>query len=201
MDVNNSELLAQVEYDVKSEEEAVSFSEYQKKYTTKGKIIKSVLFVAVGLLFLYQVLMDRDYTLGWGLMGVSFAVAIYIWINPIVIRKNLLKALKQIEGDKYCFELYDKYFSIETIQLANSEEIPSENENTDTSDENSSEEEENPASKIPPKIVKFDEEAVDFVEKENVFVIFLRKQTYYTIPKRCMDENTSETIKNFFRNK
>lgn len=190
MDELNSELLAQVEYDVTSQEEAVSFKEYQKIFTTKKKIFQSSLFLIVAIMFLIRVLYQSDYTLGWGLMGVSFALAAYIWINPIITRKNLVKALKNLEGDRYCFSLYNEYFSIKTIQLANTETLIEE-ENAETQSD---------VSDIPPKIVNFAEEKIDFVEKENAFIIFLEKQTYYTIPKRCMDIQTQETISSFFKN-
>lgn len=189
MDELNSELLAQVEYDVTSDEENTSFKAYQKIYTTKKNIIQTCMFIILAILLLIRALKNPDYTLLWGAMGVAVAFAAYIWINPIVTRKNLIKALKKIEGDKYCFDLYNEYFSIKTIQIVN---------NTVTPDIEDTESEID-ISEIPPKIVKFEEEKVDFVEKNDVFIIFLEKQTYYTLPKRCMDMKTQETIRSFFK--
>lgn len=198
--MENETLLTSIDYDVASEEENTAFKEYQRKFTTKGKIIKSALFFIIGLLFIYRIIMDSSYTLGWGLMGVSFLMAIYIWINPILIRKNLLKALKNIEGDKYRFELYEDYFSIKTIKFADGHDVilPVEDENKVKSTNEPEESEDSTPEKIPPRIVKIKEDPVEVIEKEDVFIIFLIKHTYYTLPKRCMDDNTISIIRNFF---
>ena len=190
MDELNSELLAQVEYDITSEEENISFKEYQKVYTLKKRIFQSSLFLLIAIFSLIRVLMQPDYSMLWGIVVIAVIFGALIWINPIIVRKNLLKALKNIEGDRYQFSLYNEYFSIKTIQLANNSVTP----------DIENQEEKIEVDDIPPKIVKFFEEEVNFVEKENVFVIFLKNQTYYTIPKRCMDMQIQETIRSFFKN-
>jgi len=190
MDELNSELLAQVEYDITSEEENISFKEYQKVYTLKKRIFQSSLFLLIAIFSLIRVLMQPDYSMLWGIVVIAVIFGALIWINPIIVRKNLLKALKNIEGDRYQFSLYNEYFSIKTIQLANNSVTP----------DIENQEEKIEVDDIPPKIVKFSEEEVNFVEKENVFVIFLKNQTYYTIPKRCMDMQIQETIRSFFKN-
>lgn len=190
MEELNSQLLARVEYDIKLKEEEISFKRYQKIYTTKKKIFQSSLFLIIGIFCLVRVLLQPELTILWGIMGIAIVLAAFVWVNAIVVRKNLLKALKNIEGDRYQFDLYNEYFSIKTIQLANNSVTP-EGGNTENKIE---------VSDIEPRIVKFDEAEFKFVEEEEVFIIFLKNETYYTIPKRCMDIQTQETIRSFFNN-
>lgn len=89
----------------------------------------------------------------------------------------MLDALKILEDDRYVFSLYDDSFVIETIV---------------TEEEKNSED----FKPIPPRIVKFNEGEIDIIEKDDMFVVILKKDTIYVLPKRCMDENQCEILRN-----
>ncbi len=176
-----------VSYDIKNTEEEEAFIAFQKKYILKSSILKTIAFGILALLFIYQIVKRPDNFASWLCFTVCLAVVFIVWYNPIKIRKTLLKSLKPLENDRYTFKLYENKFSIETI-------IPQEE-----IDEAIKEGEE--ISKIPPRIVDFSDMGLAVLEKKNMFVIFLGKESIYVLPKRCMTKNEIKEISFIFDQK
>ena len=116
-------------------------------------------------------------------MFVSLAFIFVIWFNTFKIRKSLLQALKVLENDKYIFTLYDDRFSIETIldesEFDEDEEIPV----------------------VKPRVVTFGETEIHVIENIDMYILILKKDTIYVLPKRCFDENISKELGDKFREK
>ena len=176
-------ILLSFEYNVKNSEEEQAFTAFQKKYVYKGNIIKTVLFGIVALLFLVSFIRDPKEYLNPVLMFVSLAFIFVIWFNTFKIRKSLLQALKVLENDKYIFTLYDDRFAIETIldesEFDEDEEIPV----------------------VKPRVVTFGETEIHVIENIDMYILILKKDTIYVLPKRCFDENISKELGDKFREK
>lgn len=164
-----------VTYDIKNTEEEEAFISFQKKYILKSSILKTVAFGILALLFIYQIINSPDNFASWLCFVVCLAVIFIVWYNPIKIRRTLMESLKPLEDDKYIFKLYENKFSIETI--ISQEEI----------DEAIAEGEE--PTQISPRVVDFSDTGLSVLEKESMFVIFLKKESIYVIPKRCLTES------------
>ena len=173
-----------VAYDIKNTEEEEAFVTFQKKYILKSNILKTVAFGILALLFIYQIINAPDNFASWLCFVVCLAVIFIVWYNPIKIRKTLMQSLKPLEDDRYIFKLYENKFTIETV-------IPQEE-----IDEAIKEGEE--PVKIPPKVVDFSDTGLSVLEKENMFVIFLKKESIYVLPKRCMTENEIKQLSYMF---
>jgi len=202
MEYLNPSLKAKFEYQITNEEQGIAFSAFQKKYVRKKTLIKLLCFFVVALLFLQQVIIKPNYTMGWVFFAVSVAFFLFTWSNPRTIKKNLLAALKELEDDKYEFELTEEYFSIKTTFLYDEKSLDKQadeeiNENN-VNEEN--EEEDKSFKKIPPRVVFFNKEHVEMIETSDLFVIILQKQTIFTIPKRCMSEENQAAMKDIFSN-
>ncbi len=175
--------LLSFEYDVKNDEEGQAFLLFQKKYVYKKNWIKTAAFAVAAILFLISIGRDPSQPMNFILAAICIAGIFIIWYNTKRIRASLLDALKLIEDDRYIFTLYDNSFSIETI-LA---------EDTDENGE-----------KIPPvepRIVYFSNTVIDVIETEKMFVIILKKDTIYVLPKRCMKNSEEKILKDIFLNK
>ena len=174
-------MLLSFEYNVKNSEEEQAFTAFQKKYVYKGNYIKTALFGVVAVLFLISFIRDPKEYLNPVLMFVSLAFIFVIWFNTFKIRKSLLQALKVLENDKYIFTLYDDKFSIETIldesEFEEDEEIPT----------------------VQPRIVNFKETEIYVIENIDMFILILKKDTIYVLPKRCFDENISKELSDKFK--
>lgn len=181
--IPEGEVLCEVNYDVTLKEEEKAFKLFQKIYVRKSNIIKTVVFLLVFAVFFSQFITNKsDYI---SIIGMSIAViGIFItWYNPVIIRKSLMKALAPLENDRYIFKLYKDAFSIETDMTSIEEsELP---------------EDEDGERVIPePRIVFKDSGNFELRELDDIFVIIMKKETIYVLPKRCMDDKQCEAVRN-----
>lgn len=171
------EVLCQVNYNVTIPEEEKAFKLFQKIYVTKSNIIKTVVLGIVFVIFLSQLLNNiATYVSAIGLTVAVIGIFI-TWYNPVVIRKSLMKALKPLENDRYIFKLYEDAFTIETV--------------IDESEFEEGEERISP----PPRIVWKNAGNFEVRELDDMFVIIMKKETIYVLPKRCMVDKTEEIIR------
>ena len=173
-----------VTYDIKNTEEEEAFIAFQKKFIFKSNLIKTIAFGILAILFIYQVVKTPGNFGSWLCLVVCLAVIFIVWYNPIKIRKTLMQSLKPLEDDKYVFRLYENRFSIETI-------IPQEEI------DEAIEEGEEPT-KIQPRVVDLSDTGLSVLEKENMFVIFLKKESIYVLPKRCMTDSDIKQLSSVF---
>lgn len=175
-DENDAAEICSFEYDVKNSEEDEAFRVFQKKYVLRKNVIKTAAFAVLALGFGYSSYKYPSSSLNFILTGVCIAAIAVIWFNVRYIRISLLNALKVLEDDRYIFKLYDDRFTIETI----------------ATEEEKQEEDYAP---IPPSVIMLDDEMFDPVETEDKFILIIRKETIYVLPKRCMNEQQAETLR------
>lgn len=191
MQESNTNSLVHLEYSVSNDEENLAFKEFQKKFVLKNNIIKTVIFGIIMALFIQQVYLEPSYTMGWIAIAVILAILFTVWYNPVKIRKTLMKSLKEIENDIYAFDLYEDHFSISTIYCEAQNEVTSLSE----FEEN---QEENEPLEIKPREVFFNQISVDVTEIKEMFIIFLKKETFYILPKRVVSTAHAEIIRKTF---
>lgn len=194
MQDNNISPVVKLEYSISNDEENIAFKVFQNKYVLKKNIIKTIIFAVLIGFFIEQVVIKPDYTMAWALIGVCFAMAFFVWYNPIKIRKSLLKALKEIENDVYEFELYPDHFSVKTIYCDENDEVTSLSEMED-------DEEQQQPKEIAPRIVSFDKEHIEIVEITEMFVIIIKKETIFVLPKRVISNAQNEEMRKVFKEK
>ena len=161
-------------FDVSIPEEDDGFRTFQKRYVFKKNVIKSVGFGLLAVGFLVSGIIYPDQVMNFILMAVCLAAIFMIWYNNRHIRQSLMEALKMLEDDTYEFTLYDDSFMIETIIA---------------------EDEREEAGEIPPQEFQLDDPLLDTVEKDDKFIIIVRKATIYVLPKRCMKDHEIETVR------
>ncbi len=176
-----------VTYDIKNTEEEEAFIEFQKKFLLKSNILKTVAFGILAVLFIYQVVKAPDNFASWLCLVVCLAVIFIVWYNPIKIRKTLMQSLKPLEDDRYIFKLYENKFSIETV--ISQEEIDQAIKDGETPPH------------IPPRVVSFGDIGLSVYEKDNLFIIFLKKDSIYVLPKRCLTEDEIKQLSYVFDQK
>ena len=167
------------EYDVKNEEEEEAFLTFQKKYVYKKNWKITIMFSIVAILFIISIFRDPKGYFNYVLAFISIAMIAITWYNTRRIRKYLMSALKTLEDDKYRFSLYDDCFKIETIvteeEKAAEDYVP-----------------------IKPRIVNFADITLNVIEKKDMFIIILKKETIYVIAKRVISEEQQEILRNKF---
>lgn len=203
--------ILELNYNITIDEEDKAFRLFQRLYVYKKNIINTVLFGVVAVIFLFQIIADRTSYLSWGLMVICLAMIFLTWITPIRVRKMLLVALEALKDDRYVFRLFKKEFEIETIipkdDEALAKELVEEDRESGDFDENRSDYKENEDEEIddydgrikPEKSVyKYPSEDMRIVETDEMFLIFISKQTFHVIPKRCVSQTDSDILKRHF---
>ena len=168
--------LCQFEFNVTIPEEDDAFRTFQRRYVFKRNVIKSVGFGLLGIGFLVSSFIYPDQVMNYILFGVCAAAVAMIWYNNVKIRRSLMDALKMLEDDRYIFTLFDDRFKIETI-------VPEEERNAEDFEE------------IPPQEFELDDPLLDAVEKNDKFVVIVRKATIYVLPKRCMNDEQMKLVR------
>lgn len=171
------------EYNVKNEEEDSAFRLFQKKYVYKKNWIKTAAFAVAAVLFFVSIYRSPNQPMNYLLAAICIAAICIIWYNTKKIRVSLINALKMIEDDRYIFTLYDNDFKIETVQ----------NEEVDENGE--------VIPPIPPREVSFLDISLHVFDTSDKFVLVLKKDTIYVLPKRCMDNEQIEILKKVFSEK
>lgn len=205
MEENYGDIVTEVHYNITNEEDGKAFTLFQKRYIYKTNLIKSVLFAALGVIFITQIMKNPSYTMGWLCAGISFAFVAITWIAPYNAKKKLLAALKELEDNRYIVKFYHHCFSVELIQddvIVKAEEAKTENTSDDEKQEDtdvSQQDTENEIpEKIPPRIINYSQDKVEVTETDELFAIFLKKQTIYTLPKRCLEQYQCEELSRYF---
>lgn len=189
-------LKERIEYDITLEEEDKAFRIFQRLYTLKRNIITSSLFGLVALSFAIQIISGKGDSLAWGLMVVCIAFAAVVWLNQYRIRKMLLTALEVLKDDRYILSIYEKGFEIETI-------IPQEDVQTarEVNGDEDGDEEVMGRLKPPPSRYTFEQDGIRLVENDELYMVFVTKETFHVLPKRALTEAQKDTVKEIFEKK
>ena len=166
-DDSEKEILTEIQYTIKLEEYEKAFIAFQKKYVYPKNFVLSTGFAIVFFVYLFQLIKDPGFQFGWFLVAVCFLSIVMIWFNPVKIRKNLMKSICHIKEDKYTTKISNVDIEINT-EIG---EIDETNEDVE----------------IPAKIISYEFDAPEIIELSDMFVVYLRKQMFYVIPKREMN--------------
>lgn len=199
MSNSSKEILAEINYDITLDEEDRAFRIFQRLYVFKKNLFRSALFAIVAIIFAVQIIMGKGDGVAWGLMAVSIAFIGVIWITPIRIRKMLLVALETLKDDRYILRLYDSGFEIETVIPQGDAEIAREIDEADGEEYDETEEETLERLKPPVSEYKFSQEGLRLVENDEMYLIFVSKETFHILPKRALDDSQKVTIGDVFR--
>lgn len=195
--LDGKEPVLSVDYSLTNADEDYSYRLYQKKFVYKKCLRNSLLFCIPLIMFIIQIVRNPDYTMGWCLAAVCIGVIVMQWVNQILIRKNLLNALAEIEGDRYRFSLYEDGFEVSTLEFI--EDIEQAEEEKEV-EEIYEDEEKTPLP--PPAEYKFFDFEIEAVENNDYFTVFLiEKKTYYVLPKRFMDNEKIELLREHLQKK
>ena len=168
--------LCSFEFNVTIDEEDDAFRTFQKRYVFKRNVIKSVGFGLLGVGFLVSSFFYPDQVMNYILFAVCFAAVVMIWYNNVKIRRSLMDALQMLADDKYIFTLYNDKFRIETI-------LPEDEREAEDFEE------------IPPQEFDLSDPLLDAVEKDDKFVIIVKRATIYVLPKRCMNDEQMKLVR------
>lgn len=178
-------------YDNTLDETDGALKSFQQRFSKKkGRLpvaAYSLLLVAViGGIVLNPSTVPLYFALAFCLFGLVYSLT-----NQSRTRKNILKALEDMNPEEYRCTIYQEKIELETIIK------PKENEVNVKIDEDADEEIITPLKTV----FKFDDDLLNFSENEDSLLLIFNRRQIYCFPKRCLTKDQEDTVRDFLYNK
>lgn len=203
---NNREEVQLAKGRYKSDPETIlsGYKTYQKKYVVKSLVFK-MLLVLLALASSIMMLLTTDGTPTMPAMMILICVAIGVYFisEPINNRKKLKKGLEIADGTEYEAVITDRTLKISTVEIPKTDETADNAENEEKTVRESIEntapaEAEKKDDDIPATIIHLDSHIVDFIDRDGMFIVCVKKSYVFIIPKSAFTEeevqNTREKL-------
>lgn len=171
------ELLAKGRYKSCAETILSGYKTYRKKYVIKSVVLKMLVVLIALASSIMMLLTSEDSMMPVFMIMVCVVIGVYFISEPINHAKKLKNGLADIEGTEYEVEITDQTVKISTVRQDTPESKP-----TETS-------EENPEDEIPATVIHLDSPIVDFIDREDMFIICVKKSYVFIIPKSAFTED------------
>lgn len=193
------ELLAEGEYESVSDEILKGYKVYQKKYVFTSLIWKMLLVALAVTSSVMMIITSEDPMLPAMCLLISISVGIWFVSTPVSNRKKLMRGLDSMEGTKYKAEFFTDKIKISTPIEKNVEteqEKQEQAEQTEKSEQSEADialDGEN--EEIPATVIHLDSPIVDITDKEDMFILVVKKAYVFIIPKRAFSEDECQRIR------
>lgn len=184
------ELLAAGDYVSEKQKMLSGYKEFRKRYVMKNLILR-LFIVALAMassVFMLVTSPSGDKMIPVFCMVLCVCIGFYFISQNIQNKKKYMSSLDGLSGIPYHVEIYTdkiKISDMSPIEIKEeSEEVPEETE-TD-----SPQEEENPTT-----VIHLDSPIVDLLDKENIFILVVKKAYLFIIPKSAFDADSTQTVK------
>lgn len=190
------ELLAEGEYESVSDEILRGYKVYQKKYVFTSLIWKMLLVALAVTSSVMMIMTSEDPMLPAMCLLISISVGIWFVSTPVSNRKKLMRGLDSMEGTKYKAEFFtDKIKistpieeSVETVQIVQEKQEKTEQSEADIALGGENDE-------IPATVIHLDSSIVDLTDREDMFILVVKKAYVFIIPKRAFTEDECQRIR------
>ncbi len=179
---NESLKLSDLSYTITVDNYDKAFFEVQKRFEFPRNIVFTILVLLVAIYNVF-VAIERypDNNNQIMVVAVSVIFIAILWFTPMKRRKTLREALSTIDDDSYETEIYEDKIKISVV--------PKVNEETGETEE------------IAPKILFYEADLPYIMEIPDAFIIYIKKQMFYVIPKKYLSDEQTELLRNQFREK
>ncbi|MBD5144667.1 MAG: YcxB family protein [Ruminococcus sp.] len=198
------ELLAEGEYESNAEEILKGYKVYQKRYVFSSLIWKMLLVLLAVTSSVMMIMTSEDPIIPAMCLMISIAVGIWFINTPISNRKKLMRGLDIMEKTRYKAEFYTDKIKISTcmdenVEMENSDNA-SEQPKQDVQDEQAEQTEADMAldgekEEIPATVIHLDSPIVDLIDKEDMFILVVKKSYVFIIPKKAFGDDKCEKIR------
>ena len=191
-----------IKYDNSNQEIDTAYKLFQRKYMLKRNIIFSVVYAIAAGLGVNFVIGNSVNMAGYILIVLGLGMLFSTWARPVYARKKLMKTLESFGGENYTATFADTHITVDTEILPDeeTETVAVTRDGVMTVGEDV---------EIPPEQeIKHDKTKIelaanmlDSMETEEMFLLFLNRSLIYIFPKRCLSEEQTEKVRNYFDDK
>lgn len=156
-------------YQITEEENREALALFQRKHTFPRCVVYTLIFTALFVFYLDALLKDSSYAAGYLLMAICLGAIAYTWYYPVKMRRQILRALEDIRDDTYVCTLYENRVEIKTVPPPDG----------------------NPERQEPlePTRLVFGVSRLYVVENERMFMLHVKRELIYILPKRRMGDD------------
>lgn len=193
------ELLAEGEYESVSDEILKGYKVYQKKYVFTSLIWKMLLVALAVTSSVMMIITSEDPMLPAMCLLISISVGIWFVSTPVSNRKKLVRGLDSMEGTKYKAEFFTDKIKISTPIKKNVETEQKKQEQAEQTEKSEQSEADialdGENEEIPATVIHLDSPIVDLTDKEDMFILVVKKAYVFIIPKRAFSEDECQRIR------
>lgn len=193
------ELLAEGEYESNAGEILKGYKVYQKRYVFSSLIWKMLLVLLALTSSVMMIMTSEDPVIPAMCLMISVAVGIWFITAPISNRKKLMRGLDIMEETRYKAEFYTDKIKISTC-MENAVETENPDGNASEQTEQSEQTEADMAldgekEEIPATVIHLDSPIVDLIDREDMFILVVKKSYVFIIPKTAFGDDKCEKIR------
>lgn len=184
----NNNYKLEKEYNIPFETFRKAYYAFQKKNVLPKSYLFMGLFLVIAVIYIIAAVKDPSNTLAYVLICVCIALAAREWYNPRKIRRNILDAVREenLEDETYKIIVADEFVEISTLP---GEEV--------ADSEPEAEEDEDYQEEIFPEASRLTiNNDLSVFEYEEFFLLHVKKQMFYVVPKQGFTDSEIEIIRN-----
>lgn len=198
------ELLAEGEYESNAEEILKGYKVYQKRYVFSSLIWKMLLVLLAVTSSVMMIMTSEDPIIPAMCLMISIAVGIWFITTPVSNRKKLMRGLDIMEETRYKAEFYTDKIKISTctediVEKENISEKPEQTEQTEKAEQSEQTEADmaldGENEEIPATVIHLDSPIVDLNDREDMFILVVKKSYVFIIPKTAFGDDKCEKIR------
>lgn len=195
------ELLAEGEYESNAEEILKGYKVYQKKYVFTSLIWKMLLVALALTSSVMMIITSEDPIMPAMCLMISIAVGIWFISAPVSNRKKLMRGLDSMEGTRYKAEIFTDKIKISTPMENNveNENISEEFMQTEQIEQTEQSEADlaldGEKEEIPATVIHLDSPIVDLIDKEDMFILVVKKAYVFIIPKKAFGSEECQRVR------
>lgn len=197
--------LFDIRFDAETSEIETGYKAFQNRYLLRKKVLYTVVYVIIIVLGVDLIIKNPAGIPGYIATGLALGILLFNWIKPIMVRKKMMNTLDALDThEEYEASFYDNRIEVETIidPNAKTETVAITTNGVYTVEEGSEAEKELPAEPQPAEIEKsvyrLAETELLLEEKNGLFLIYINRATFQTIPLRCLSEEQAKLVREYF---
>lgn len=188
------ELLASGDYKSSKEKMLSGYKEFRKRYALKSLIGRMLVVLLATASAVFMIITSSSEQRDMPIFCLILCLFIGGWFisQSVSNKKKYLASVDSLTGIPYHAEIYTDKIMIEDISPRDEEPKEDVSENEDVDEEETGDAE---AEKNPSTVIHLDSPIVDILDKEDIFVMVVRKAYVFIIPKDAFTDEENQKVR------
>jgi hypothetical protein len=198
--------MLEIKYNNNTDEIRRAYSLFRRKYAVLRMIPLTVMFLIAVVFGVDFIIRDPADIKGYILVALGLGMLISFWTRPVMAQKRLIATIEEMGEENYTARFFDDRIEVDTEFVPDEEtEVVAISrfgvdtvENPEVLEEA---EKELAAAQPETTVIKLGAELLYALEEADMFCLFVNKALIYIFPKRCLSDEQTEMLRNYFTEK